>query len=138
MFVWYGVALCAALWYGIGLLCVALFVGIKHKAVDTFEIIIVIVVGTQRKIDLATGVLLLFFSVDILLFLFQINGKQRCNKPVFFIECGIHAREWISPATCMYMIDQVRHASFQVCSVFVRASLPSSHLCHRNWKKFVV
>ncbi|CAH3157461.1 unnamed protein product [Porites evermanni] len=28
------------------------------------------------------------------------------NKPVFFIQCGIHAREWISPATCMYIIDQ--------------------------------
>lgn len=37
----------------------------------------------------------------------QIKGKYRYNKPVFFIECGIHAREWVSPATCMYIIDQI-------------------------------
>lgn len=29
------------------------------------------------------------------------------NKPLFFFNCGIHAREWISPATCMYMIRQM-------------------------------
>lgn len=29
------------------------------------------------------------------------------TKPLFFFNCGIHAREWISPATCMYMIRQI-------------------------------
>jgi len=29
------------------------------------------------------------------------------KKPLFFFNCGIHAREWISPATCMYMIRQI-------------------------------
>ena len=28
-------------------------------------------------------------------------GKK---KGVFFFNCGIHAREWISPTTCMYML----------------------------------
>ncbi|CAH3112222.1 unnamed protein product [Pocillopora meandrina] len=37
----------------------------------------------------------------------QIKGRGRYNKPVFFIQCGIHAREWVSPATCMYIIDQM-------------------------------
>ncbi|KAJ7370290.1 corticosteroid- binding protein [Desmophyllum pertusum] len=37
----------------------------------------------------------------------EIKGKYHYNKPVFFIECGIHAREWISPATCMYIIDEM-------------------------------
>ena len=29
------------------------------------------------------------------------------NKKVFFMNCGAHAREWVSPATCMYIIKQV-------------------------------
>ncbi|KAJ7377902.1 corticosteroid- binding protein [Desmophyllum pertusum] len=29
------------------------------------------------------------------------------KKDLFFFNCGIHAREWISPATCMYMIRQI-------------------------------
>ena len=29
------------------------------------------------------------------------------NKSVVFFECGIHAREWISVATCNWIIDQV-------------------------------
>ncbi|XP_031573375.1 carboxypeptidase A5-like, partial [Actinia tenebrosa] len=37
----------------------------------------------------------------------QIQGKFQVNKPLFFIQCGIHAREWISPATCMYIIDKM-------------------------------
>ncbi|KAK3731206.1 hypothetical protein QZH41_017740, partial [Actinostola sp. cb2023] len=37
----------------------------------------------------------------------EIKGRYRQNKPVFFWECGIHAREWISPATCMYSIEQM-------------------------------
>ena len=37
----------------------------------------------------------------------QLKGRPSPKKPVFFINCGIHAREWVSPATCMYMIKQV-------------------------------
>lgn len=32
--------------------------------------------------------------------------KNPSNKIVFF-ECGIHAREWISPAACLYMIQDI-------------------------------
>jgi len=28
-------------------------------------------------------------------------------KPVVYIECGIHAREWISPTHCLWFIDQL-------------------------------
>lgn len=28
------------------------------------------------------------------------------KKPIVFLECGIHAREWASPSTCAYIIDQ--------------------------------
>ena len=39
-------------------------------------------------------------------FFFQIKSGS-VTKPLFFFNCGIHAREWISPATCMYMIRQI-------------------------------
>ncbi|KAM7282822.1 zinc carboxypeptidase [Ixodes scapularis] len=29
------------------------------------------------------------------------------NKPIIFFECGIHAREWVAHATCLYIIDQL-------------------------------
>lgn len=33
--------------------------------------------------------------------------KAKENLPIVFFECGIHAREWISHATCLYIIDQL-------------------------------
>ncbi|KAJ8311472.1 hypothetical protein KUTeg_010827 [Tegillarca granosa] len=33
------------------------------------------------------------------------NGQT--NKPIIFIEAGIHAREWIAPAVAVYIIDMV-------------------------------
>ncbi|XP_065284471.1 carboxypeptidase B-like [Dermacentor albipictus] len=33
--------------------------------------------------------------------------KTKENQPIVFFECGIHAREWISHATCLYIIDQL-------------------------------
>ena len=29
------------------------------------------------------------------------------DKPTIMLECGIHAREWVSPATCIWIFDQV-------------------------------
>ncbi|CAN7985315.1 unnamed protein product, partial [Ixodes pacificus] len=29
------------------------------------------------------------------------------NRPIMFFECGIHAREWVAHATCLYIIDQL-------------------------------
>ncbi|KAL9959386.1 hypothetical protein ACROYT_G032708 [Oculina patagonica] len=37
----------------------------------------------------------------------KLRGRPAANKKVFFMNCGIHAREWVSPATCMYMIKQI-------------------------------
>ena len=37
----------------------------------------------------------------------QIQANQQVIKPLVFISCGIHAREWIAPASCMYIIHQV-------------------------------
>ncbi|CAK1545147.1 unnamed protein product [Leptosia nina] len=35
------------------------------------------------------------------------KGQRETGKPVFFIESGIHAREWIAPATTTYFINQL-------------------------------
>lgn len=35
------------------------------------------------------------------------TDSDNSSKKVLFFECGIHAREWISPATCLWMINQL-------------------------------
>lgn len=35
------------------------------------------------------------------------NGDGRANKNVIFIDGGFHAREWISPAAALYVIEQL-------------------------------
>lgn len=37
----------------------------------------------------------------------ELKGAPSFNKKTFFMNCGIHAREWVSPATCMYIIKQI-------------------------------
>eukprot|EP01062_Namystynia_karyoxenos_P021874 TRINITY_DN18348_c0_g1_i1.p1 TRINITY_DN18348_c0_g1~~TRINITY_DN18348_c0_g1_i1.p1 ORF type:complete len:477 (+),score=165.41 TRINITY_DN18348_c0_g1_i1:194-1432(+) len=32
------------------------------------------------------------------------------NKDAIYLQCGIHAREWISPATCMYFTEKILNA----------------------------
>ena len=29
------------------------------------------------------------------------------KKPVVWIQCGVHAREWISISSCMYILDRL-------------------------------
>ncbi|KAM4771144.1 mast cell carboxypeptidase A-like [Rhinophrynus dorsalis] len=33
-------------------------------------------------------------------------GSQKANKKGIFLECGIHAREWISPAFCQWFVNE--------------------------------
>ncbi|XP_057613307.1 carboxypeptidase B [Chionomys nivalis] len=33
-------------------------------------------------------------------------GKAKANKPAIFIDCGFHAREWISPAFCQWFVKE--------------------------------
>uniref|UniRef100_U5EVJ7 Putative carboxypeptidase b n=1 Tax=Corethrella appendiculata TaxID=1370023 RepID=U5EVJ7_9DIPT len=35
------------------------------------------------------------------------NGEQKADKPVIFLDAGIHAREWAAPATALYTIQQL-------------------------------
>ncbi|KAI9560754.1 hypothetical protein GHT06_011706 [Daphnia sinensis] len=36
-----------------------------------------------------------------------ISSDLSANKPVHFFDCNIHAREWITGATCVWIIDQI-------------------------------
>ena len=38
----------------------------------------------------------------------QIGKKSSSSKPSIFLDCGIHAREWISPAFCQLFVKEVR------------------------------
>ena len=36
-----------------------------------------------------------------------VTNPGSSNKETIFFECGIHAREWISVAACLYMTNQL-------------------------------
>ena len=36
-----------------------------------------------------------------------ISSDLTANKSILFFECNMHAREWITAATCIWIIDQV-------------------------------
>lgn len=38
----------------------------------------------------------------------QIGKNTGSTKPAIFMDCGIHAREWISPAFCQWFVQEVK------------------------------
>lgn len=43
--------------------------------------------------------------------LVSISGNWSTQRPVIFLHCGLHAREWISPAVCMSFIHRLVNAT---------------------------
>lgn len=41
-----------------------------------------------------------------------ISTHLSANKRVEFFECNVHAREWITAATCIWIIDRVKRRTF--------------------------
>jgi len=39
--------------------------------------------------------------------MYAVKLSSGAGKKTLFMNCGIHAREWITPATCMYMLKQI-------------------------------
>ena len=54
------------------------------------------------------------FDISMLFssYLFQIFENESISRPLIFINCGLHAREWLSPATCMYLVRKVTYNLF--------------------------
>ncbi|GAB1299096.1 Carboxypeptidase B2 [Apodemus speciosus] len=42
------------------------------------------------------------------LYVLKVSGKEQRSKNAIWIDCGIHAREWISPAFCLWFIGYDR------------------------------
>lgn len=40
------------------------------------------------------------------------------NKPVIYLECGMHSREWLAHATCIWIIDEVSYVHYTVALTF--------------------
>ncbi len=61
---------------------------------------------------------------DIVMLTISSGGNS--NKSVIFFECTIHAREWISVATCSWIIDQV--SSYYITVINYRLKLSTYNL----------
>lgn len=44
----------------------------------------------------------------------QISKSKENSKNAIWIDCGIHAREWISPAFCLWFIGHVSTQSYRI------------------------
>jgi len=72
--------------------------------------------------------------------------KSSDPRPVFVVQCGIHAREWVSPTTCCWIIDRLLNHDpdgGQLLNTFEFIVIPVlnvdgydySHTADRLWRK---
>lgn len=45
---------------------------------------------------------------------FQLGRRSRAYKRGVWIDCGIHAREWIGPAFCQWFVKEVSYTLYRV------------------------
>ncbi|XP_047579425.1 carboxypeptidase B2 isoform X1 [Lutra lutra] len=83
------------------------------------------------------------------LYILKVSRKERTAKNAIWIDCGIHAREWISPAFCLWFIDHVtqskgkktpytyllRHVDFYVMPVVNVDGYDFTWKKNRMWRK---
>jgi hypothetical protein len=59
------------------------------------------------------------FSIDMYIFQQISSPTGLAAKRGIFIDGGIHAREWVSPATVIYTIEQVSYNRLRLQCTFV-------------------
>ncbi|XP_016075014.1 PREDICTED: carboxypeptidase B2 [Miniopterus natalensis] len=71
------------------------------------EIYFWIGVITEQYLDMAEKIHIVSSSEKSPLYVLKVSEKQQAAKNAIWIDCGIHAREWISPAFCLWFIAYV-------------------------------
>ncbi|XP_008060336.1 carboxypeptidase B2, partial [Carlito syrichta] len=69
-----------------------------------------------------------------------VSGKEHTAKNAIWIDCGIHAREWISPAFCLWFIGYDRmwrknrslHANNYCIGTDLNRNFASKHWCEEG------
>ncbi|NP_001265470.1 carboxypeptidase B2 isoform 2 preproprotein [Homo sapiens] len=63
---------------------------------------------TERHPDMLTKIHIGSSFEKYPLYVLKVSGKEQAAKNAIWIDCGIHAREWISPAFCLWFIGHNR------------------------------
>lgn len=71
--------------------------------------------------NLDSGLLQLYLNLQIT------GSRKRPTKPGFFLSAGMHAREWIAPATLIYIAGQVKRAPVGV-KIYIFLLFPTRKL----------
>uniref|UniRef100_A0A8C5QHA7 Carboxypeptidase B2 n=1 Tax=Leptobrachium leishanense TaxID=445787 RepID=A0A8C5QHA7_9ANUR len=83
------------------------------------------------------------------LYVLKVSGKEEGTKIAIWIDCGIHAREWISPAFCMWFVGHavgfygadktmtklMKHIDFYVLPVMNVDGYHYTWTTNRMWRK---
>nr|KAF6368023.1 carboxypeptidase B2 [Myotis myotis] len=78
------------------------------------------------------------------LYVLKVSEKQQAAKNAVWIDCGLHAREWISPAFCLWFIDHNRmwrknrsdHENNPCTGTDLNRNFASKHWCEKGASSF--
>lgn len=60
----------------------------------------------------------------------QLGNKARPRKKAVWMDCGVHAREWIGPAFCQWFVKEVRRVN--VHPLFILVKVVRGHQTRRG------
>ncbi|XP_008572661.1 PREDICTED: carboxypeptidase B2 isoform X2 [Galeopterus variegatus] len=78
------------------------------------------------------------------LYVLKVSGKEQTAKNAMWIDCGMHAREWISPAFCLWFIGSNRmwrknrsfHENNRCVGTDLNRNFASKHWCEEGASSF--
>lgn len=65
--------------------------------------------------------------------LLQISQPSANHKKIIWMDCGIHAREWIAPAFCQWFVKEV-----SVLSFLIMVNCPTKYLSNLSYLESTV